>query len=315
MDESNNTAFKEFFIYEDEARPAYPYNYAIVNTRTQKLYASTANPFSTQKDYVLEIDTTEKFNSSLKYSKVQTSAGGVIEFQPAVSYLDSTVYYWRVALVPSTGVYNWNQSSFVFIDGGGEGFNQSHYFQHIKSQNSRISLDSTTREWKFGLALNHVFFRNGMYPTSGVQDGDFSVSLNEDRLIRSACVGRSIIFNIIDPITLKPWKNVDDANNNLFRFGSAAANCGTGGRIYNFEYSYMNQASRKKMMDFMDSVPVGYYVSIRSFDYHTANSYSTTWQGDTAAFGPNQSIYHKLLEVGFVDIDSLNKPRSWVGAL
>jgi len=313
MDESNNSAFKEFFIYEDEARPAYPYNYAIVNSRTQKLYASTANPFSTQMDYVLEIDTTEKFNSSLKYSKIQTSPGGIIEFQPAVNYIDSTVYYWRVALVSSTGVYTWNQSSFVFIDGGGEGFNQSHYFQHIKSQSSRISMDSATRQWKFGLAVNNIFFRNGMYPTSGVQDGDFSVSLNEDRLIRSACIGRSIIFNIIDPITLKPWRNVDDANNNLFRFGSAAANCGTGGRTYNFEFSYMTQASRKKMMDFLDSVPVGYYVSIRSFDYHTPNSYAATWRADTTAFGPNQSLYHKLLQVGFMDIDSIYRPRAWVG--
>jgi hypothetical protein len=43
--EYNNTVTKEFFIYEDEARPIYPYNYSIVNNTTQKLYASTAESF------------------------------------------------------------------------------------------------------------------------------------------------------------------------------------------------------------------------------------------------------------------------------
>ncbi|HUR10083.1 MAG TPA: C25 family cysteine peptidase, partial [Flavitalea sp.] len=62
--ENNNTVTKEIFIFEDEARPVYPYDYGIVNNATQKLYASTANPFSPQKDYIIEIDTTEAFNSS-----------------------------------------------------------------------------------------------------------------------------------------------------------------------------------------------------------------------------------------------------------
>ncbi|MBC7848722.1 MAG: hypothetical protein H7Y31_03245 [Chitinophagaceae bacterium] len=312
MDENNNSATKEFFIYEDEARPIFPYNYSIVSANTQKLYASTANPFSIPKDYILEIDTTEKFNSALKFSKVQSSPGGILEFSPTISYLDSTVYYWRVALVPvAGGPYNWNHASFVYINGAGEGFNQSHFFQHQKSQGSRISIDSATREWKFGLTTNSIFFRNGMYPTSGLQESDFSVSINNENLIRSACVGLSIIFNIIDPITLKPWRNVDANGVSLNRFGSAAASCGAG-RFYNFEFQYTNAADRKKMMDFMDSVPVGHIVTIRSFDYH-ATSNSDVWRADTAIHGSNKSIYHKLLAVGFTNIDSLYKPRVWVG--
>ncbi len=66
MSENNNSITREVFIYEDEATPAYPYNFAIINIANQKLYASTANPFSTAKDYVMEIDTTLLFNSSLK---------------------------------------------------------------------------------------------------------------------------------------------------------------------------------------------------------------------------------------------------------
>ena len=44
--ETNNSFTKEIFIYQDEARPILPHNYAIVNQQNIKLKASTANPFS-----------------------------------------------------------------------------------------------------------------------------------------------------------------------------------------------------------------------------------------------------------------------------
>ncbi len=312
MAENNNSAFKDFFIFEDEARPVYPYTYAIVNDAAQKLFASTANPFSAQKSYLMEMDTTEKFNSSMKVSKTVTSIGGVLEFVPGISYLDSTVYYWRVSLVPVPGGdYHWNSSSFIYIAGPNDGFNQSHFFQHAKSDVTRIQIDSISRTWEYGLRVNNIFGRNAMYPTSGVNDDDFSISLNGNAIIRSACVGRSLVFSIIDPVTFKPWKNVDASNNNLFRFGSGPANCASG-RLYNFEFSYMTAASRKLMMDMMDSVPTGHFVVVRSFDYHNNNSRSSTWAADTSLWGPNNSLYHKLLAAGFTQIDSINSPRCWV---
>ena len=96
LSENNNTITRDVFIYEDEATPSYPYNFAIVNTASQKLYASTANPFSAARDYVVEIDTTLLFNSASKVSKTVNSVGGVVEFDPGFSYADSTVYYWHV---------------------------------------------------------------------------------------------------------------------------------------------------------------------------------------------------------------------------
>lgn len=117
MAENNNTASKDIFIFEDEARPVYPYNYAIVNVPAQKLYASTANPFSTPKNYIVEIDTTEKFNSTLKVSRTISTSGGLIEVAPGISFIDSTVYYWRISLQPSSGgEYRWNNSSFIYIN-------------------------------------------------------------------------------------------------------------------------------------------------------------------------------------------------------
>ena len=84
LSENNNSITKEVFIYEDEATPVYPYNFAIVNVANQKLYASTANPFSAAKDYVMEIDTT-LFNSPFKITRTVNQLAALLEFDPGFS--------------------------------------------------------------------------------------------------------------------------------------------------------------------------------------------------------------------------------------
>lgn len=310
MVEDNNSISKTFFIYEDEASPAFPYNYSIVTEPSQKFYASTANPFSSMKQYIMEIDTTTNFNSSLKKTVTISSEGGLLEFDPQMSFQDSVVYYWRTALVPGEGgEFVWNVSSFQYRANGQFGFNQSHFYQHKESEIQQMTL-AEGNKWDFGIRNNSVQVRHGIYPTSGLEDNDFSVVINDDDFIKSACLGRSLIFIVIDPKTMVPWKNVDENGQNLNRFGSASANCAPS-RNYNFEFSYMTAASRKLMMDMMDSIPDGYYVIVRSIDYANNASYSSTWRADTALYGSNNSLYHKLLNAGFTNIDEVNAPKCW----
>lgn len=311
IDENNNSVTKEFFIFEDEARPAYPYNYAIIDNPTQKLFASTANPLSLLKDYIMEIDTTEAFNSVSKVAKTMSSTGGILEFNTDLTYKDSTVYYWRVAPVPPSGSnFQWANFSFTYIPNKEE-YNQSHFFQQLNSQAERMYIDSSSRTWKYGSRTNNIHVRNCIYQAPVcLEDRDFTVSVNSVEEIYSACVGNSVLFNVFDSVTLKPWVNVDENGNNLYRFGSGDARCKPG-RKYNFEFSYMTPAGRKLAMDFMDSIPNGSYVVVRSIFYSTPQSYATTWIKDTTLFGTNNSLYHKLLGVGFVEIDSINQPRTW----
>jgi hypothetical protein len=313
ISESNNVAVKEVFIYEDEARTVYPYNYAIINKSKEKLVASTADPFSATKQYVLELDTTALFNSPLKITKTQASAGGILEFDPGITYVDKRVYYWRISPVPSgNDTYRWNMSSFVYMNGPYEGFNQSHRYQHADSKAQRMSLDASGN-WAYGTRENHLFIRNGIYPYSGSTDNDFSVDVNGSVPIASACVGASLIFNVFDSVTFKPWKNVDGSGNNLYLSGSGAANC-AGKRNWNFEFSYMTKESRKYAMNFMDSIPNGSFVVVRNIPSYdsSVNKYIDTWQSDTAYFGSYNSLYHRLLAAGFTQIDSFYKPRSFI---
>lgn len=309
--ETNNSATKEFFIYEDEARPIYPYNYGIVTTPTVKLSASTADPFSQPKDYVMEMDTTQNFNSTLKVTKTVNTSGGVIEFDPGITLVDSTVYYWRVALKPDQGSeYRWNNSSFAYFNGTAEGFNQSHLYQHQNSEVERLSLYNDL-QWRFGENLNSLFLRNAVYPIGSNLQADFEISVNGGAGFGAGCSYNELIFTVLDPKTFKPWKNVYSASSGLYK--SFKATCGSG-REYNFEYLISDSASRNNAVRFLkDIVPDGAYVVVRTNSHPDAASsfFVDKWKDDTLRYGTNQSLYHALVEFGFGDLDNYSKPRAF----
>jgi hypothetical protein len=312
LSENNNTITKQVYIYEDEATPAYPYNFAIVNVGNQKLYASTANPFSVAKDYVMEIDTSELFISSSKVSRTVNAPGGVIEFDPGFSYTDSTVYYWRVALKPASNLpsdYHWNNSSFIYLANSSGGSNQSHYYQHLYSDTQNIKLDSASRKWTFGTLQNFVYSNFGMYPTYGT-GAQTSVTVNGSNVSAAYCAGfPGLVFTVLDPISLKPLLNNASGPG---RYGSEPV-CGST-RLANFQFNNLNQSGRKKVSDFLDSIPNNDIVVARYISYTSGagNTYAPEWQGDSTAYGVNNTMYSKLKSQGFVLIDSFYRLRTFI---
>ncbi len=332
--ESNNCITKDVVIYEDEARPVYPYNYAIVNNPSQKLFASTANPFSNGKQYNMEIDTTELFNSPVKVTRSVTSTGGVMEFNPGITFSDSTVYYWRVSPVPNSGQPVWNKSSFVYLSNSGPntsdlGYNQSHFYQHTKSAYDRVYLDSSTRTFKFDTLTNNVFMRLSSWVTGCSQEGCMNIAINGVPNIRLCNWFQSLVFNVIDPISFKPLQNVQviapQCPTNISAYtgqglyaSTSPIDCFGNNRLYNFEYRYVDAVNRKKIMDFMkDSIPDGYYVIVRNMTLDPAvfttwpQAFVSDWQSDQTLYGAGNSLYHSLKNVGFTGIDSFYKARPW----
>lgn len=317
--ENNNSITKDVMIYEDEARPVHPYNYAIVNDQNIRFYASTANPFSASKQYIMEMDTTELFNSSLKVVRSVTSPGGVMEFNPGVTFLDSTVYYWRVAPAVSAGVPAWNVASFVYLPNSDVGYNQSHFFQHFKSMGQGISMDSSSRQWKFGKKFYNLFVREGTWTTSTSQEAGLSVAVNGSAFIRNTCGFQSVVFNVFDPITFKPMENITSGSPPSGLYGSYLNNCYVG-RQNNFEFRWDTAITRKKAMDFMNNViPDGAYVVVRSFlldpvtypSFASLIKYAPEWQNDTLLYGSGQSLYHYLKNAGLSGLDSFYRPRQF----
>jgi hypothetical protein len=311
--ENNNSTFKDIFIYEDEARPIYPYNYAITNNANQRLYASTANPLSVVKTYVMELDTTVAFNSSLKVRKTVTTSGGVLEFDHGLTFIDSTVYYWRVSPnAPTEADLRWNGVSFMYVNGTVDGFNQSTYDQHKESDLNRIFLDSASKQWKYGTRTNNFFIRNGVFPSAANQASDFTVSINGSNNMESVCDVSGLVFYVIDPVTLRPWFNA--AVGQPGQYGSFAV-CGhTREHQFQFNYTPADTATRRKVVEFMDLIPSGHYVVVNNIFHQEdwRNTYAPQLMADTSFLGSNNSIYHRLLEQGFTMIDSMHRNRSFI---
>lgn len=298
MSEMNNTFTKDFFIIEDEIRPINPYNFSIVTTATPSFYASAANPLNGSKDYVMEIDTTELFNSTLKKSHRITSTGGLLQFNPpGLSLRDSTVYYWRTAPVPATGEYVWNYSSFVYLSNSSTGYNQSHYYQFLKNGFTDISLD-TKRTFEFTKLPQKLHIRSGLFPY--FRGGTIDATLGQDFLYNYGCSRGTLIITVMDSITLRAWDNNTVQPDGFGRFGSVAP-CNHGPN--SFEFFYGDTSYRRKLIDFLDSIPNGYYVSISNFGATTNTSFIDDWKSDTVRLGPGRSLYHALKKLGLESID------------
>src|SRR5436190_11184435 len=310
--ESNNSVTKDFFIYEDEARPVYPYNFSIINKQNIKLIASTANPLSTLKPYMLEIDTTELFNSPMKATRTLSSVGGVLEFSPGIIFTDSTVYYWRVAPQPTTGLPVWNSSSFIYLANNDLGYNQSHYFQHGHSVYSGVILKED-RKLVFDSSNNNLFIKNAIFPTASNQAPDFIISVNDSAFIAGGCNYDAIMVSVFNPKTLKALKNDYSGPTGLYE--SLRLTCGIR-REYTFEYLFTDTASRRKLMNFLNNVvPDGSYVVIRGNNSPTdpvGLAYPNVWKDDTLLYGSGNSLYHTLYNQGFATLDSFNRPRTFI---
>ncbi|HEV7332981.1 MAG TPA: C25 family cysteine peptidase [Flavisolibacter sp.] len=308
MFETNNTGSREFVVFEEEARPIYPANMAIVTEPNVKFKVSSANPFSTPKQYRVEIDTTENFNSPAKVVLDKTAAGGLIEFDPGMTFKDSIVYYWRVAPISGTGDPSWNTSSFVYLSNHAPGFNQSHYFQHQKSESKDLALNQGST-WTYPPVKNNLFIQTAVFPTGANQAASFSVSVNGESYIRSICGQPNIIVNVFDPNTFKPWYN---AASGPGQFGSDDI-CGSD-RAWNFQFKIADSSKRRKLVEFLEMIPSGYIVVIRNTSVPDSinNSFVDQWKADTTRLGKNRSIYHHLVTQGFSELDSYNKPRAFI---
>ena len=300
ISETNNKGTQRFYINDADLRPVFPYNYSIVQAGNISLSASTADPLLPSLKYRLELDTTALFNSPQKISRNVTSAGGLIQFSNVSLSFDSTVYYWRVA--KDTANPHWLNFSFLHQSNGNNGFQQSHFYQHTRSALDGIVLDTATRSYFFGKKFTNLYIEQSIYPTSGTEDNQFSLSVNGSFVTESACIGSSVIFNVFDTVSFQPL---------YAPYAGPGSDCDVT-RQYNFEYSTQDPVSRKAAMDFLDNVPDGNFVVVRRiYNIGDADWAPTVWASDTALYGAGNSLYHEFKKQG-LQVDSFNYPRTFV---
>lgn len=319
LSEANNTITKNFVIFEDELRPIFPANYSIINKRNIKLAASTANALDVQRSYVMEIDTTALFNSPLKATRTVISTGGLIEFDPVLNFTDSTVYYWRVAPEATSGTNRWFTSSFVYLQNATRGgFNQSHFHQITNGTFFNMMTDSIARNYPYKPVTQSLTLRNAVWPYGGNIDEPYSVALNDalNTDIKGICFRPSnLTINVFNASTLKAKFNQPFGVAGPAQFGSMSTQaCNQAGREYDFAFATSNSTDRKAAMDFLDNqVKDGEFVVVRSIILESLGyTLANEWKADENIFGAGNSIYHRLKNAGFADIDSFNRLRCFV---
>lgn len=312
----NNTAVLSIFVREDVLRPIYPYEFSIVHKLPLELKASALNTFETGQDYILQIDTTEKFNSPIKQEKIITnSIGGVVSWKPTIPMKDSTVYYWRTAVASTiTDSTNWLYSSFIYLVNGSDGWNQSHFYQFEKNKPyTNLTISESNRKFNFSNGEVVMEVRNRVLSPTYDIPGDARTLIDNDEVDRAGCnFTGTIKFILIDTLTLKPVAyNAEHLSIAPCAAGSTTRN------HHQFEFQLNTATWRKRAADFIENIPEGYYVVVTNFatDYGTWSpiTYNTAeWLGDDALYGEENTLRYKLKQLGFETIDSLNRKRAFI---
>jgi hypothetical protein len=316
--ENNNTLPKEIFIYEDDIKPVFPYDLSIVNKQGIVFAASTGNPFAESRSYVMEMDTSRSFNSAAKVSQIKPSAGGVVEFSPGVTFKDSTVYYWRVAAVPAGNQEQvWSSASFTYIPGANDGYSQSHLSQYDNRSNTNIDIDGSGF-FVYDSLKSTISITNAIYPTlTPTSVRDYSLQIDDVYtqyfFVSSPTTNpqqNSLRFYLIDNKNMKAVKNIDLGTSG--RYGSYRPIPWNANAMPDFfQFDISTTQARQVVMNFLDSIPSGYYVGMTSNQWEPG-VLPSVWQSDTIVLGKNISLYHKLKSIGLTNLDLVDSSVPYI---
>ncbi len=135
-----------FFIFDNSAFPIFPRDFGIVYEQGVSLNASSNNAFGDKEMYLMELDTTELFDSPFLLQTEINSSPSLIQWTPNITYEHNTVYYWRISPKENNGQAKWNSSSFIFLEDGSDGWNQSHLYQWQKDDYNNYIYDDASRK-------------------------------------------------------------------------------------------------------------------------------------------------------------------------
>jgi hypothetical protein len=266
----NNRVTVELPITDGGVFPVIPYEFAIIPDNQVTLKASTGNPFIEARDYNLEIDTTDLFNSPLLITHSINQIGGVLNWDVPLTLTDSTVYYWRVAETLDEPLeMSWRESSFQYIDER-VGWGQAHYFQFKNNQFSTLDYDRPERDFDFfsGTKLMQCeVFGNG---TGLGSSAEWFIDFNS--MDYNGCTGTPAFHvAVVDPVTLEPWGTRYNGENPDHFFGNYNDNGPEDCRQrveYYFIFRQNNVAQMEGFQNMVENeIPDGHIVLIYSWRY------------------------------------------------
>jgi hypothetical protein len=226
--ENNNTGVLEIFIPSVGAVPLFPPEYSVVNTQPVRFVAQATGVIATNRQYVMELDTSATFTSSIKRTftaTAQSLPAWTTDLLSKSPSHDSTVYYWRVRFndMPESPANAWAESSFIYISNSPEGWSQSKYPQFSKASLSGINRNDVEQKLEFkstNLRLTLLVpgyiagDANGTrgFPRTKLLINDLPVVINSNCVIYG---GRSLLGVAFDKNTLVPYLPISNGCGNL----------------------------------------------------------------------------------------------------
>ncbi len=300
----NNNSLKQaysnegycFFVFDNSAFPVYPRDFAIVNKPGISLIASSTNAFADKEVYLIEIDTTELFNSPQLRQAEITSSPSKIEWSPNIIYEDNTVYYWRVSPKRSENAL-WNGSSFIYLTNSSDGWNQSHLYQWQKDDYTTYEYDEESRDFLFEENINDIDIKNGVFPLHEIQ---MTADNNPSGYLSSLSDGEipsGVYISTFDGVTGLPWINKPSPDGGLYESELYTWWAQT---FPNFPYRTDTPENRAKAIRFLDeTIPDGNYVivyTIQRRDFPDIGNYRPEeWAAD-ASVNPEGKDLMSVLE-------------------
>ncbi|MGB3077847.1 MAG: C25 family cysteine peptidase, partial [Saprospiraceae bacterium] len=271
-----------FVVVDNVISAVYPPDFAIVNTVTPVLVATSSNSFTKRQDIVMELDTTALFNSPAKIHELFPGHSATLKWSPQYNYVPDRVYYWRVSTdsISPQHPYLWSKRSFIYKPGSPNGWNQSHFYQFTDDDLVQLNADSTKENFKFGRRLKNFRMVNRYHNVDLAlaplfyEDGVFNAKLTSG--FRNMDVTGFVVA--IDSTT---GKYIINPTGGLY--GSVGLTIPMEG----FAYNLKDPQSRQNMINLIENViPAGYYVFFYTYQHQGYPDYKPEeWAADEGTFG------------------------------
>jgi hypothetical protein len=258
-----------FFISSSEIFPVIPYDFAVVPSLDVQLKANTGFPFLGNTRYLIELDTTDTYDSPFKKQTTIQQSAAVIEWDPQLANSglpDSTVFFWRVT--PESEPDKWREFSFQYIPDA-IGWGQDHFFQYKNNRFDLLDFNRSQRVFNFPEASRELFVQVLGNPAVSEFDDNYytldgqSAPLGEYG-IASIRPGFAVV--VIDSTELRPWGTYGVGTNGTYenqehRYGNN--NDGDAHRrrveyFFTFDTSDVQMASMRDMIE--QHVEDGHYL-------------------------------------------------------
>ncbi|MFQ3576643.1 MAG: C25 family cysteine peptidase, partial [Cytophagales bacterium] len=155
LNKTNNRVSVKFFIYPSGLTCLFPEEFTIQSSNVVNFVIQSSDLLKQNTEYLIEIDTTIKFNSPLKKSNrvfgTSLAQWNDVDLKSVFPNLvDSTVIYWRASFNDQSSSNSlFSQSSFVFIESSPKGWAQHHFNQFDKNTTNNLLRDQSTRMSSF----------------------------------------------------------------------------------------------------------------------------------------------------------------------